>query len=435
MPQIAPWFPDAKFGVFIHWTLKNCEMALDEPVGEMSHDLQRQWAREYWTAANYDPKQWAEMFAGWGAKYAVLTTKHHIGFTLFDSPVSRFSAANSAPAGRDLVGPYVDALRAAGLKVGLYYSLPDWSHPDYASCAGGDDRRKYSETDEPERWARFVEDMFAEIRHLCTAYGKIDCLWFDGDWERSAEQWHSVELAAMIQQLQPEAIFNNRLRHRCLGHYGTPESDYPVGARQGFNEFCGTPGDNWDGQAANENIIGPGEMVRLFCDNLTLGMNTMLNVAPHPDGTIPQVQADAMAKLGEWIKPHAEAIYATEGGLPVGLFNGGSSHRDSVLYLYAYDTPRDELVVKGLGSQVKRITHLRTGKELSFRYSGGRNKFGRSGWLFIRVPAEMMDEHATVIRVEFEDDICQAAGPDGQTVRWRGRPVFDEQALYDSRDV
>ncbi len=437
MPHIAPWFPDAKFGVFIHWVLKS--VWLDKPEWRQSEDAEsmfrenpRQFA-DHFTAEDYDPDQWAQMFADWGAKYAVLTTKHHIGFSLYDCPQTRFSAANSSPAGRDLVGPYVEALRRKGLKVGLYFSLPDWSHPNYASLAGGDDPRKYSAQDEPERWQAFLDDMFAEIRHLCTAYGKIDLMWFDGDWERTAEQWKTLELAAMIQQLQPEIILNNRLRHECLGHYGTPESAAPLKAPQGWWEYCTTPGDNWDGCRANENVKQPPELVRMFGDVLGMGGNLLLNVAPTAQGTLPDVQTSTMAGLGQWITDHAEAVYGSRAGLPFGLFNGSSTLQGSVLYLIAYDQPRTELLVKGLCSEVARVTHLTSGKELSWRVSGGRPKFGKPGWLFIDVPAECMDEHASVFKVEFVDDVLQIACPDGRTRTHRGRPALTEQETYEGR--
>jgi alpha-L-fucosidase len=433
MSHIAPWFAEAKFGVFIHWLLNNIEMNWGHPAESRTPSDYRQWAREF-QAEQFDARQWARQFKNWGARYAVLTTKHHIGFALFDGPGSPFTAVNSSPARRDLVHEFVEGMRAEGLKVGLYYSLPDWSHPDYASCAGGTDRKKYSERDEPEQWARFVRHMFAEVEHLCTAYGRIDLLWFDGDWERSAEQWKTLELAEMIQRLQPHIVINNRLRHRCLGHYGTPESTYPVYPRGGdFNEFCTTLGDNWDGLAANQNITPPHELVRLLGDTAGMGWNLLLNVAPRFDGTIPEVQTLAMSELGTWIQSHREAIHGSEAGLPPGLFNGASTHRGGVLYLIAYDAPRDELVVKGLRSTVRRITHLATGETLDWRYHGGRKKFGQQGWLFIRLPPERVERHATVVRVEFEDDTCQIETPGGSVTTWRGRPVLDEKTTYQER--
>ncbi len=433
MPQIAPWFADGKYGVFIHWTLKNIEMDFDEPADDMTLDLQRQWARERFTASKFDARQWARSFKEWGAQYAVLTTKHHIGFALFDGPGSEMTSVNYAPAKRDIVAEYVEALRAEGIRVGLYYSLPDWSHPDYASLTGGDNPRSYSKEDQPERWNRFVEQMFAEVRHLCTAYGPVDMLWFDGDWERTAEQWRTVELAEMIQELQPHAIFNNRLRHRCLGHFGTPESAAPLSAPTGFWEHCTTLGDNWDGQAANRNVKPPSELIRLACDMVGMGGNVLLNIAPRGDGTIPQVQADAMTEVGDWINAHSEAIYGTEAGLPAGLFHGASTHKGSVLYLIAYDQPRDSVVVKGLCSPVARAVHLTSGRELNWHVSGGRPKFGKPGWLFVEVPPECMDPHATVIRLEFENDELVVQHPDGSRKTWRGRPVLTEQATVEER--
>ncbi len=436
MPHIAPWFPAAKFGVFIHWVLKsvwmdNPQMDTAGPTGDW-RDTAPDLAKQF-TAEAYDPREWAKLFKSWGARYAVLTTKHHIGFALFDEPGAKFSAANSSPAGRDLVGPYVEALRAEGLKVGLYYSLPDWSHPEFASCAGGDDRRKYSEVDQPERWERFLEQMFAEVRHLCTAYGQIDLLWFDGDWERTAEQWRSVELAKMIEKLQPHIVINNRLRHPCIGHYGTPESNAPLAPKGGVWEFCTTPGDNWDGPPANENLKPPSELIRIFGDTLGMGGNLLLNVAPTREGEIPAPQQEVLRGLGRWIAEHAEAIYGAEAGLPAGLFNGASTRRGSVVYLISYDRPADELVVKGLQSDVRRVTHLTTGTELSWRRSGGRAKFGQAGWLFVTVPPELHDPHATVLKVEFADDVARIAVPAGGTLTWKGRPSFEEQDLAASR--
>ena len=434
MPQIAPWFADAKLGVFIHWTLKNVQMDAGDTLVSNDLDAHRALA-EGFTASAYDPRDWARQFASWGARYAVLTTKHHIGFALFDEPNAPFTSARNSPAGRDIVGPYVEALHAEGLKVGLYYSLPDWSHPDYASCAGGDNPRSYSAQDEPERWQRFREQMFAEVRHLCTVYGKIDLLWFDGDWERSAEQWASTDLAEMILDLQPHVILNNRLRHPCLGHYGTPESTAPLAPKgDPFWEFCFTPGDNWDGQAANVNVKQPPELVRIFADMVSMGGNCLINVAPAADGSLPTVQTEAMAGLGRWVASHAEAIYGTQAGLPHGLFNGASTHNGGTLYLTTFDAPRDELVVKGLQSNVRRVTHLRSGKELAWRRSGGRANFGQAGWLFIRLPAELLDEYATVLKVEFEDDTCTFATPTGGRQTFRGKPVLTEQALVADRD-
>ncbi len=435
MPHINPWFPEAKFGVFIHWVLTSV-MGEGVPRPDSGRD-HRAWATEAaagFTAEHFDARDWARRFKAWGARYVVLTTKHHIGFALFDTDRARFTAAKSSPAGRDLVREYVDALHDEGLRVGLYYSLPDWCHPDYASLPGGHDPKKYAETPDPERWERFLQDMFAEVRHLCSAYGQIDLLWFDGDWERTADQWQTPQLVRMVENLQPGIVMNSRLRHACLGHYGSPEQAVPLAPPHGWWEQCMTLGEKWPYHADDMPHQKPvGELVRTFGDICGMGGNLLLNVGPYPDGRIPPEQIAPMEGLGAWITAHAEAVYGTEAGLPTGLFGGASTHRGSVLYLIAYDTPRDELVVKGLRSPVRRATHLASGTELAHRSSGGRAKFGKPGWLFVRVPEERMDDHATVVRLEFEDDVCEVDCPSGGRLTWRGRPELDEQALVRQR--
>lgn len=437
MAHIAPWFPKAKFGVFIHWLLKSeWKAAREVPDPVERAEAVRQAARraaQRFSAARFDPRDWARMFRSWGARYAVLTTKHHIGFALFDCPGSPFTAANASPARRDLVAEYAAAMRAEGLKVGFYYSLPDWSHPDYASMAGGDDPLKYAARDDPARWDRFVAQMFAEVRHLCTAYGKVDLLWFDGDWERTGEQWRHVELVEMIERLQPGIVLNNRLRHAALGHYGTPEQCVPLAAPPGWWELCLTPGANWDGALANEQIKPPSEIVRIFGDVLGMGGNFLLNTAPDDDGTIPKVQTDCVGALGRWIVAHAEAVHGADAGLPAGLFSGASTRRGAVLYLIAYDQPRPELVVKGLRSRPVRVTHLVSGRALGWRISGGRPEHDRPGWLYVALPPELMDEYAAVVRVEFAGDVLEVEAPGGGRLTWRGRPGLTERAVADAR--
>lgn len=411
------WFPDARFGIFVHWTL-TC-VPLLEGEGQLSKMEQARNLAQRFSADNYNPGEWATLFKKWGAKYVVLTTKHHVGFTLFDSPVSNFSVMNSSPVKKDLVKDYVEAMRAVGLKVGLYYSLPDWSHPDYASLKKPKSRSedidpmKYSVEDDTVRWNRFIKDMFAEVRHLCTNYGRIDLFWFDGDWERTAEQWHSMELAMMIDSLQPGAVLNNRLKHKDLGHYGTPEQIVPLGPRKGWWELCLTPGDNWAGEGADSHIKTPRELIRIFGDVLHLGGNLLLNVSPNDNGAIPVQQLQVMNEVGKWVTNHQEAIYNTSSPLPWGLFNGAVTHDDQYLYLIAYDRPRDELVLKGTENDVLEVTHLLSGDHLSWRYSGGYKGWNRKGWLYIKIPEKYMDEYATVVRIRFKESNVTFRLPDG----------------------
>lgn len=417
------WFPEAKFGVFIHWTLTNVALTPGEENLNFLDQAKSRAAR--FSAENFDAKKWAKDFKSWGAKYAVLTTKHHIGFALFDGPAG-FSVMTSSPVKRDLVLEFTGAMRAEGIKVGLYYSLPDWSHPDYASLTNVKAKpeeqkatRAYAIKDDPLRWNRFVKQMFAEVRHLCTAYGKIDLLWFDGDWERSAEQWQTMELAKMIYELQPGCVINNRLRSADLGHYNTPENVVPLSPREGWWEFCMTPGDNWDGIAANTNIKPANEIVRIVGDVLGMGGNFLINVAPLDKGAIPKVQWDNMDQIGQWITSHSQAVYNTRYALPHGLFNGAVTRKGATLFLIAYDTPRNELVLKGTNDEVLKITHPLSGKELKYHYSGGFSGWGKKGWLYIEVPESCMDKYATVVKVEFKNHEVKFDTPSGEKIIYK----------------
>lgn len=416
--QALKWFPEAKFGIFIHMTLQNVPMTEDES-GYKNNIREARKISNKLDLSKYDAKQQAKLFKSWGAKYVVLTTKHHVGFALFDGP-SDFNIMNSSQVKRDIVKEYVDAIRAEGMKVGLYYSLPDWCHPDYATLVNSklppEERkatRAYAVKDDTVRWNRFVEQMFREVEFLCTNYGKIDLLWFDGDWERSAEQWKSKELACMIYKHQPECVVNNRLRHIDLGHYATPENIVPLADRGGWWEFCMTPGDNWDGPDADTNIKSPAELIRITADVIGLNGNMLMNVAPIDKGAISSKQIKVMDEVGHWITEHAEAIYGTRGGFPFGLFNGPVTSKGNVLYLFIHDIPKDEIVLKGTQNNIKRITQLKNGKELAWRYSGGFKGWDNKGWLYIQVPADCVEKYTTVIKVEFADDEVTFNTPSG----------------------
>ena len=200
------------------------------------------------TASKYDPDAWAELFAEAGAKYAVLTTKHHDGFALWDTKLSKLNAKDGAPAGRDLIGPYCDAMRRHGIHVGLYFSHLDWSHPDYPSVWPVDPKHKqdalnvksisrpfaYPEgkPEDPEAWERFIQFHRGQIKELCTRYSP-ELLFFDGHWERDEEQWRFEELRRLLHEWTPGIVLADVPIRRLL-HAGTGFSDRPSQGRLGI---------------------------------------------------------------------------------------------------------------------------------------------------------------------------------------------------------
>src|SRR5258708_6121634 len=193
------WWHDARFGMFIHWGLYSVvgrhEWVMEDegiPVAEYEELAKR------FTPKPNAARAWAKLARQAGQKYMVMTTKHHEGFCLFDSKLTNYCAPKQA-CGRDLVREFVDAARAEGLRVGFYYSLMDWHHPDGARCATNEAARR-----------RFVDYIHGHVRELCSNYGKLDVLWYDVSWPLKPEGWESAKMNAMVRELQPEIIINNR---------------------------------------------------------------------------------------------------------------------------------------------------------------------------------------------------------------------------------
>ena len=233
------WFDGARFGMFIHWThIANRGFELSWPlvggVGVLPHSADVAVDDYYSRALEFNPsrdapREWMRLAADAGMRYAVLTTKHHDGFALWPTKQTDFSIAQT-PYDGDIVAEYVDAAREFGLRVGFYYSLSDWHHPDYPAFTENDKPYPSFLGKRSATWDRYVDVLFGQIRELCTDYGQVDLMWFDGQWERTRDEWRADELAAMIRELQPEIIINDRLPG---GDYATPEQGIPAQPPEG----------------------------------------------------------------------------------------------------------------------------------------------------------------------------------------------------------
>ena len=337
------WFIGARFGIFIHWGIWSVGQydaswpffkhgdhsgRYGDPVDFVSYD-DYMAQRHVFNARKYDPDAWAALFAEAGARYAVLTTKHHDGVALWDT-AEGLSTVRDTPARRDLVAPFCEALRRRGLKTGLYYSHLDWSHPDYASVFKADGQpptflgdpaypgMRFSYPmgmqESPDRWARFLRFHRLQLQELCTRFSP-DLLWFDGDWERTPEQWHFDELVPLLRTWRPGVVLNNRLGK--YGDYLTPEQGQPMTLPKNPWEFCVTMNKLW-GAATEPTYKSAEELIRMLSECAGMGGNLLLNIAPLADGTIHPEQEARLRAIGEWLRPRAEAIYDTVAGLPPG---------------------------------------------------------------------------------------------------------------------
>ncbi|MEY9942757.1 alpha-L-fucosidase [Streptacidiphilus sp. MAP5-52] len=414
MPM-QPWFTDAKLGIFIHYGIYAVDGVTESWAfyhGQVSHE-QYMKQLEGFTAAHYDPDVWAELFARTGARYAVLTARHHDGVALWDTAQDGLSVARHTPAGRDLVTGYVEAMREHGLKVGLYYSHSDWNHPDYASVIHPDMPPEEANAhpyvaprdgqERPQAWERYLAYRTAQVRELVTAHHP-DLLWFDGEWERSEEQWRLDELADAILSVSPDTVLNGRMLSQ--GDYATPEQGLPVTTPPGPWELCLTINDSWGFQHHDHNHKSVRLLVRYFTETIAMGGNLLLDVGPREDGTIPDEQVARLEGLGDWIARHADAVYDTRAGLPAGHHYGPStlSADRRTLYLVCLDAPTEGVSVRGVRNTVKRVTVLGTGTALAHRTVGGLGAV--PGVLWIDAPhGSDVDRHATVLALELEGEL------------------------------
>lgn len=408
--RLEEWFNDAKLGIFMHWGYYGVN-----GIGEswslyhkqISYDDYMAQGKEF-TAKNYDPEAWAKLFKKIGARYAVLTTKHHDGVALWDTKVSKLNVVEKTPAKRDLVGPLVDALRKEDLKVGLYYSLIDWSHPDYDVVFPRPDTRKnypQKKQDQLSPWQRFLKFNHDQLKELNDQFHP-DLWWFDGDWEQSSEAWQAESTKDTLLKWNPNIIVNSRLK--TYGDYSTPEQGVPVVRPDGSWEFCMTMNDNWGHFPSDTNYKPVSQIIRTFVEVIASGGNLLLNIGPKPDGTIGAPEMERLEALGEWVNKHESAVFGTKAGLPYGHFYGPTllNKNETKIYLALFDTPNNYISLKGIQNKVKSIKVVGNGQELSFERNGGAAWNNIPGILRIEVPqAKNLDANVTILEVDLESPL------------------------------
>jgi alpha-L-fucosidase len=411
--MVPSWFEAARFGLFFHWghsSQRGCELSWPMVGGNFAlPHCQDILVNEYQSTAatfnpqQYDPAAWARLARGCGAEYAVFTAKHHDGYAMFHTALSDFSVEHSSFK-RDIVREWIDAFRAEGLRVGLYFSLCDWRHPDYPAFT--DDFRPYNflrlPKPTPEQWSHYIEFMFGQVRELLTNYGRIDLIWFDGQWEHTPEEWRATGLIAMIRELQPEIVINDRLPG---GDYDTPEQFVPAQPQERPWEVCLTMNESWGYSPHDAEYKSSRQLVHVLCEIAGRGGRLLLNLSPTGDGTLPSEQVERLKAAGDWMSRNGEAILGTHAGLEPWQFYGPATRKGQTLYLHLLMRPYDTISVRGVPiKRLQSVTELGSGRELPFttRCSLIDKLLNAdpSGELTIEVPQDCLDDLATVIAIE-----------------------------------
>ena len=406
------WFADAKLGIFIHAGIYAVD-GIDESWSfhnkKISHADYMMQLKGF-TLKKYDPAAWADLIKESGARYSVITTKHHDGVAMYDTKLNDRSIVKATPAKRDMIKPFFEELRKRDIKCGAYFSLIDWTDKDYPGFLK--DSSKYKISDDYERWSRFRGFFQGQIKEI-NAMFKPDLWWFDGDWEHSAEEWESQKVRQIILTGNPKAIINGRLMG--YGDYETPEQNFPV-EKPKYNwwELCMTTNDNW-GFHHDNNWKTPYEVITIFADAVSNGGNLLLDMGPREDGTIPEEQINVLKELGAWNKKHGEAIFNTVAGIPQGHFYGPTTlSKDSTsLYLFLHGKTSGKLMMKGLINKIESITVVGNGTQLAHKVVGKISWSPVPGLVYIDVPENVLDKYVTVLKLKLDKPVQLYRGHGG----------------------
>jgi alpha-L-fucosidase len=379
------WWTEARFGMFIHWGLYSMAARHEwvKKIEEMTdEDYQKYF--ELFDPDLYDPKEWAQMAKQAGMKYFVITTKHHEGFCLWNSKHTDYKATNT-PYGKDLIKPIVQAFRDAGLRVGFYYSLLDWHHPEYPvdhhhPMYRNEEFKGKTKNRDVKKYAEYLHN---QVRELLTEFGQIDCLFLDFSFPdlkdgKGRNDWQSEKLLKMIRELQPNIIINDRLDLLEVPggwDFRTPEQFKPrdwvkMDGKKVFWETCQTFSGSWGYHREESTWKSTKQLVVLLIETVSKGGNLLLNVGPTARGTFDDRAKKRLNDIGGWMKFHSRSIYGctqapAEFKTPENClltFNPDTKR----IYLHLLDWPMGRLILDGFGGKVKYAQLLNDGSEIKF---------------------------------------------------------------------
>jgi alpha-L-fucosidase len=413
---LAPRFGDARdwwfqkrFGLFIHWGL----YAIN------GFHEQEQWRRRVprqdyvrlaaqWNPGAFNPDAWLDLMEAAGMSYVCVTTKHHDGFCLWDTELTRYNTMNT-PFGRDILRMLADACHRRGVPLCLYYSIADWNHPNYPN-QGRHHELPPQPQDQPDL-SKYLEFLKGQVRELCTNYGRISGFW----WDMNVDRHVDPSINAMIRQLQPAAVINDR--GFDPGDFGTPERDVDAAGDELLSisrptEACQSVGvESW-GYRRDESYYTDRHLMRSIDRYRARDANYLLNVGPAPDGTIPPEPSAILRRLGQW---HAAVRESFDGTVPASHLTSNRhvliTRQGNTLYVHLHRDPVcDSVKLAPIRTAPRRATLLNTGRPVAWVVDmAPSDHVAQAAYLRLTgLPANELSSSVMVVKLEFDGDPGEA---------------------------
>jgi len=374
-------FSDSRFGIFLHWGLYSVFGQGEWYMTNADID-HREYAKvaQAFYPHRFDARAWVSAIKAAGAGYVCFTTRHHEGFSMWDTKQSDYNVMNT-PYGKDILRQLADECHRQGIRLHLYYSHIDWTREDYPAGRTGRGTGKRARPD----WDSYYAFMNRQLTELLTGYGKVDAVWFDGVWDHDSDSvpfdWRLPEQYALVHRLQPACLIGNN-------HHGTPfegediqifERDVPGENKAGLSgqevsrlplETCQTMNGMWGYKVVDQNYKSPAELIRLLVRTSAKGANLLLNIGPQPDGTLPDTALSRLRDMGAWLAQYGPTVYATEAG---GVAQGDSivsTRKGRTLFVHCLKEGRTELRVPAEG-KVKSVVAFADRTPLTYRRRDG----------------------------------------------------------------
>jgi alpha-L-fucosidase len=398
------WWREARFGMFIHWGLYAVPSGewKGKPVAGLGEWIMNrakipvaeyeQLARQF-NPVKFNADEWVAVAKSAGAKYLVITSKHHDGFAMYGSKVSKYNIVDATPFHRDPLKELAAACQKAGIKLCFYYSqTQDWHEPD------GNGNTWDWPDESKKNFTRYLEDKVKpQVRELLTNYGPIGLIWFDTPRVITKEQ--SLELAALVHKLQPDCIVSGRIGHDAGDYDSAGDNQISVGLVKRDWETPVTMNDTWGFKKDDHNWKSTAVLIRQLCQIASRGGNYLLNVGPTAEGLIPQPSVERMAQIGQWLRVNSEAINgANPSPFPYELPWGLITTKPGKVYLHVFDWPQKELVLYGLKSKVRKASLL--AKKSPLKFDQLSNNAVDLDSLRIQLPASAPDKNDSIIALD-----------------------------------